>query len=162
LSPIFSLFPDPAGAAWRALEPATAGEPFGSVTDDDGSITRIWRCPEPDVVASVQDALRDGELLIADGHHRYETARVYAEEVGGEGEHRYTLMFLCAMSDPGMAVLPTHRLITNLDDGKREALKTAIESSFDANPVRDSELAPPANRSGSIELGYLDAAAGQP
>ena len=51
------------------------------------------------------------ELLIADGHHRYETARVYAGEIGGEGEHRYVLMCLVSMSDPGLAMFPTHRLV---------------------------------------------------
>src|SRR5437763_11896753 len=157
LSPIFSLFPDPEGAVWRALEPATTSEPFGSVTDDDGSITRIWRCPEPDPIASVQETLRGGELLIADGHHRYETARVYAEEVGGEGEHRYTLMFLCAMSDPGLTVLPTHRLLTQIDDGRREALRATLEASFDATPVDVDEVAPGSANGSATSFGYLDA-----
>ena len=156
LSPIFSLFPDPEGAAWRALEPATAGEPFGSVTDDDGSITRIWRCPDPDAIASVQEALRDGELLIADGHHRYETARIYAEEVGGEGEHRYTLMFLCATSDPGLTVLPTHRLLTQVDDGRRDALRETIEREFEAQPIERHDLEP-RDGDGALVVGYLDA-----
>src|SRR3712207_8646773 len=56
--------------------------------------------------SELQAALADAELLIADGHHRYETARVYAEEVGGEGEHRYVLMFLCSLSDPGLTIFP--------------------------------------------------------
>ena len=129
LSPIFSLFPDPEGAAWAALEPASAANvPFGSATDAEGTTTTIWRCADEAVIATVRDLLADRELLIADGHHRYETARVYAEEVGGEGEHRYTLMFLCSMSDPGLAVLPTHRLITDLDESRREAIQNAIES----------------------------------
>src|SRR5438874_2378804 len=126
LSPIFSLFPDSGGAAWQALEASTREAPFGSATDSGGATTTVWRCADQAAIAAVQDVLAGGELLIADGHHRYETARVYAEEVGGEGEHRYTLMFLCSMSDPGLTVLPTHRLLTGLD-GKREALREAIE-----------------------------------
>ena len=59
----------------------------------------------------VDDALADAELLIADGHHRYETARVYAEEIGGEGDHRYVLMCLVALEDEGLTVFPTHRLV---------------------------------------------------
>ncbi len=84
LSPIFSLFPDGRGAAWSALEPHTAGEPFGEATDADGTRNRIWRIGDHDAIALVQEALAPAELLIADGHHRYETARVYAEEIGGE------------------------------------------------------------------------------
>jgi len=85
LSPIFSLFPDPEGAAWAALEPASASNvPFGSATDAEGTTTTIWRCADEAAIATVRDLLSDRELLIADGHHRYETARVYADEVGGE------------------------------------------------------------------------------
>ena len=56
---------------------------------------------DPQAIAAVQAAPRDAELLIADGHHRYETMQAYAEEVGGEGEHRYILMCLVALEDPG-------------------------------------------------------------
>ena len=59
-------------------------------------------------------ALASSELLIADGHHRYETARVYADEIGGEGPHRYVLMCLVALEDPGLTVFPTHRLVAAL------------------------------------------------
>jgi uncharacterized protein (DUF1015 family) len=156
LSPIFSLFPDPDGAAWAALEPSTAGASFGSATDLDGTRTTIWRCADPEAIAAVRDALADRELLIADGHHRYETARVYAEEVGGEGEHRYTLMFLCSMSDPGLTVFPTHRLLTGIDDGQREALRATIEREFAVEPVEREELEPPAG-DGPATFGYLDA-----
>jgi uncharacterized protein (DUF1015 family) len=153
LSPIFSLYPDPSGAAWAALEPATRGAPFGSATDADGTTTTLWRCADATAITAVGDALADAELLIADGHHRYETARVYAEEVGGEGEHRYTLMFLCSMSDPGLTVLPTHRLLTALD-GHRDALRAALDRSFEVRAVEGDELVP--SGSGPIEFGYLD------
>src|SRR5919202_3680059 len=134
LSPIFSLFPDLPGDAWSALEATTRGEPFGSATDDDGTTTTLWRCSDAGAIAAVTSALADAELLIADGHHRYETARVYAEEVGGDGPHRYTLMFLCALSDPGLTVLPTHRLLTGLANGRREALDAALERDFELRP----------------------------
>src|SRR3954465_10049044 len=89
LSPIFSLYSDPASAAWNALAPFVAREPWGEVTDEDGTRHRIWRVADGEAMAAVQEASAGAELLIADGHHRYETARVYAEEVGGEGPHRY-------------------------------------------------------------------------
>ena len=77
---------------------------------------------------------RDAELLIADGHHRYETARVYAEEIGGEGDHRYVLMCLVALEDEGLTVFPTHRLVrgtTPRDAGgarRRDARATSTSS----------------------------------
>jgi uncharacterized protein (DUF1015 family) len=103
----------------------------------------------------VQDTLKGRELLIADGHHRYETARVYAEEIGGEGEHRYVLMFLCSLSDPGLTIFPTHRLLTDLDDEKRDALRVTLERDFESEPIDAGELEPGPEESG-IVMGYLD------
>jgi uncharacterized protein (DUF1015 family) len=114
LSPIFSLFHDPGDAAWSVLEPITETEPYATVVDADGIADRIWRTGDPRVIADLQAALAERELLIADGHHRYETARVYAEEIGGEGDHNYVLQFLCSMEDPGVVILPTHRLLTDV------------------------------------------------
>src|SRR5664279_1215703 len=79
VSPIFSLFSDPAGAAWEALAPATEQRPWGDVTDQDSTRHRLWRVSDPRVIAAVQAATSDAELLIADGHHRYETMHAYAE-----------------------------------------------------------------------------------
>ena len=161
LSPIFSLFPDPEQEAWHALEPFTEAEPFGSVTDADGTVNRLWRVSDADAIASVQATLADRELLIADGHHRYETARVYAEEIGGEGEHRYVLMFLCSLSDPGLTIFATHRLLTDLTDEKRAALTETLARDFDMAPIDAGELEPGPDEPG-IALGYLDRFDNQP
>ena len=88
---------------------------------------RLWRVADADAIAAVRDALAQTELLIADGHHRYETARVYAEETGGEGEHRYVLMCLVALQDPGLTVFPTHRLLTAL--ARRQARRRCARRS---------------------------------
>ena len=123
LSPIFSLFPDAGGAATETLAQAMGGEPFAEATDGEGTRNTLWRVADPEQIAALQAALADAELLIADGHHRYETARVYADELGGEGDHRYVLMFLVALDDPGLLVFPTHRMLTGLKDDSREAAR---------------------------------------
>src|ERR1700733_7349136 len=97
ISPIFSLYSDPTNAAWNALSPATAAAPWGEVTDADGTVHKLWRVADSGAITALQAAARNAELLIADGHHRYETMHAYAEEVGGEGEHRYILMCLVAL-----------------------------------------------------------------
>jgi uncharacterized protein (DUF1015 family) len=155
LSPIFSLFEDSEQAAWHALEPFTHEEPFGEATDPDGTINTLWRVSDEAAIESVQNTLSGRELLIADGHHRYETARVYAEEVGGEGEHRYVLMFLCSLSDPGLTIFATHRLLTDIDDAKRAALAETLERDFDSTDIDAAELEPSPDEDG-IVLGYLD------
>ncbi len=92
--------------------------------------------------ATVSDALRDKELLIADGHHRYETARVHHDE-GGAG---HVLMCLVALQDPGLTVFPTHRLLTQLDDDRREALRDAVRRDFELTQVAADELEPSRQR----------------
>ncbi len=156
LSPIFSLFPDQEGAAWSALAPAMQGEPFAQVNTDEGTVNRLWRVTDRRAVAEAQQALEGRELLIADGHHRYETAHLYADEVGGEGGHRFVLMFVCSLSDPGLTVFATHRLLSGLDEGKRSALCRAIERDFHVEPVGAGELLPPGD-SQTLAFGYLDA-----
>src|SRR5271163_4157270 len=142
ISPIFSLYSDPSNAAWQALSPATAATPWGEVTDADGTVHRLWRVSDPAVIAAVQRATRDAELLIADGHHRYETMQAYAEEVGGEGEHRYILMCLVALEDPGLTVFPTHRLVRGLDEERRQGLAQVLERDFQITEVPLEQLAP--------------------
>jgi uncharacterized protein (DUF1015 family) len=156
ISPIFSLYSDPANTAWTALEPATSRPPWGEVSDPDGTIHRLWRVSDPQAIAAVQAATRDAELLIADGHHRYETMQAYAEELGGEGEHRYILMCLVALEDPGLTVFPTHRLVRGLDDERRDALEATLARDFDVSEVPGEELAPPPQQDATpLQLGYI-------
>lgn len=159
LSPIFSLYSDPQLRAWRALEPTTrAQQPFGEITDADGTHNRLWRITDPDIVATVSDTVSSAELLIADGHHRYETARVYAEEIGGEGAHRYVLMCLVALQDEGLTVFPTHRLVDGLKDtDKPELLAATLRECFEIEEIGVEDLVP-ADGGGGIQMGYMDSA----
>ena len=159
LSPIFSLYSDPELTAWHALEPATeTSEPFGTFDEADGTRNRLWRITDEDAIATVTEAMADAELLIADGHHRYETARVYADEIGGEGAHRYVLMCLVALQDEGLTVFPTHRLVSRLqgDGEKIEALTATLRENFDIEPIEADDLVPPGEGDGTIEFGYMD------
>jgi len=157
LSPIFSLYSDPELLAWRALEPATRDdEPFGEVTEADGTHNRLWRIADPDVVATVVESVSEAELLIADGHHRYETARVYADEIGGEGAHRYVLMCLVALQDEGLTVFPTHRLVDGLQGtDKPELLASTLRECFEIEEISADDLVPP-DDGDEIRMGYMD------
>jgi uncharacterized protein (DUF1015 family) len=156
LSPIFSLYSDPTGEAMAALGAHTGVGPWGRTTDADGTVNTLQRVSDPDAIATAQRVLASSELLIADGHHRYETARVYAEELGGEGPHRFVLMCLVALQDPGLTVFPTHRLIRGLDDERRAALQRTVNLDFTIAPLAEmAELAPPAND--ECRIGYLTA-----
>ena len=157
LSPIFSLYP---GDAWRHVEPALAGDPWGEATDADGTVNRVWRIADPEVHEAIAGALAGAELLIADGHHRYETARTYADAIGGEGPHRYTLMCLVSLEDPGLTVFPTHRLLAGLDAAKQEALTSGLRELFEIDEVPLDAL-DPAGAEGIGVFGYADSHLGR-
>jgi uncharacterized protein (DUF1015 family) len=134
---------------------AAEREEFAAASDLDGTKNTLWRLGDPETIAALQSALADAELLIADGHHRYETARVYADEVGGEGAHRYVLMFLCSLADKGLTVFPTHRLLTGLKDDseKQIAIRDVLNANFEIEEISAEELEP--NGDG-IAFGYMD------
>ena len=161
LSPIFSLYDDPADGATAALARAIAGDPWGEATDEDGTVNRVWRITDSGSIGEITKALQSAELLIADGHHRYETARVYAEEIGGEGPHRYVLMCLVALEDPGLTVFPTHRLLRDLRPDQYGNLADAIRRDFDVQRLESvADLAPVYGK--RVSLGYIDAHFRQP
>ncbi len=158
LSPIFSLFSDDSGEFQRALAETADREPIDACDDLDGSHNTLWRVGDAARIEAFTAAVAERELLIADGHHRYETARVYAEQVGGEGAHNYVLMFLCALQDPGMTVFATHRLIANSTTEQREAVSAALRQNFEVTEVEPAEVAPADSDDTSIcEFGYMDA-----
>jgi uncharacterized protein (DUF1015 family) len=160
LSPIFSLYDDPQNAAWGAVDGFTREDPWGSATDADGTLNTLWRISDGAAVARVTMALGGTELLIADGHHRYETARVYAEEIGGgEGDHRYVLMCLVALQDPGLTIFPTHRLLSKLKEPDvQQKLGAYLREHFEVTPIDTSELRPPDDPTAStpLTMGYID------
>jgi uncharacterized protein (DUF1015 family) len=142
LSPIFSLSTrDP----WPLVAPAIeSAPPFGEATDEAGTVTRIWRVADPEVHTAVTELLDDAQLLIADGHHRYETAIAYRDEVGGEGDHNYTLMALTGLDDPGLTVFPTHRLLSGFADDpeRQQRLGAGLRELFEASEVPTEKLDP--------------------
>jgi len=156
LSPIFSLYSDPAAGVSTALAQADGSTPWAQTTDDDGTVNRLGRVTDPEAIAAVQRVLAQTELLIADGHHRYETSRVYAEEIGGDGPHRYALMCLVALQDPGLTVFPTHRLVRGLRPAQHKVLADALRRDFEIEELTDTAaLAPPSGD--TLRIGYIDA-----
>jgi uncharacterized protein (DUF1015 family) len=154
LSPVFALYP---GDAWRQLESALASDPWGEVTDVDGTTHRTWRIGDPAIHAAIATELARGELLIADGHHRYDTSLVYQQEVGPGGPADYVLMALVSLEDPGLTVFPTHRLIAGLadDPARQEKLGTGLRQLFEVEEVPTDRL-DPAGIEGVGVFGYVD------
>ncbi|MFQ5732106.1 MAG: DUF1015 domain-containing protein [Planctomycetaceae bacterium] len=147
LSPIFGLYPDDEAAAQTPLESAIAGQTALEVTDESGVIHRLRAVVDHAAINSVRDALRDKPIFIADGHHRYETAlnyRRFLEEQGELGElhpGRFVLMMFVGMADPGLAILPTHRLIDGLPELTSDDLSAVLADHFELEPMGAAESA---------------------
>jgi uncharacterized protein (DUF1015 family) len=112
LSQIFLLYSDPAGVVDAALAAATEAPPLLDTRTEDGVHHQVWSISDPAAIATVRAQLADERLLIADGHHRYETALGYARNqgaLGTGGPAAFTLAFFANADDPGLVVLPTHR-----------------------------------------------------
>jgi uncharacterized protein (DUF1015 family) len=142
LSPIFSLSTKD---AWPLVAPAIDGKgPWGEATDEGGTVTKVWRIDDPAIHAEVTELLAGAQLLIADGHHRYETAIAYRDEVGGEGDHNFTLMALTGLDDPGLTVFPTHRLLSGFAENpeRQRRLGEGIRELFEATEVPLEQLDP--------------------
>ena len=126
LSPVFGLYPDPQGAVWAAA--GVDGPPYAELTDPDGTVHRFHVVDDPAAAEAVAAALADRWILIADGHHRYETALAYRDErraadgPGPERAYDRVLMGLTALDDPGLVVLPTHRLLARWPGGPIDGL----------------------------------------
>ncbi len=122
-SQIFSLYSDPEMQIMTALEAGCSEKPIYEVRDADGGIHSIWPVTDKDILARVQELFKDNSVYIADGHHRYKTSLQYSKliknsqgELPAQSPYNYTMMYLCPMEDPGLKVLPTHRLVTLPDD----------------------------------------------
>lgn len=120
LSPIFGVFEDAKNAAVAAMEPATRNKPLltGML---EGVENRLWAVSDPATIAQVSEIMRSKAIFIADGHHRYGTSLNYrawlTQETGGiSTDHpaNFVLCVFCAMEDPGLLILPTHRVLAGL------------------------------------------------
>jgi uncharacterized protein (DUF1015 family) len=113
LEPLWFTYEGRSTGLVEALENASGGPPAVAFTGPEGTRHSIWLIADPAIHARVSAAFRSLPLLIADGHHRYETALAYAEAVGGEPDSasRFTLALLTDLDDPGLDVLPTHRVL---------------------------------------------------
>ncbi|HEY8501049.1 MAG TPA: DUF1015 domain-containing protein [Solirubrobacterales bacterium] len=141
LSPIFSLSTED---AWPLVAPALPEEPWGEARDEDGTVNRLWKVDDPAIHQAITECLAGAQLLIADGHHRYETARTFRDEVGGEGLHDYTLMSLTGLDDPGLTVFPTHRVLSGFagDSERQGRLGNGLRELFEVTEVDREEIDP--------------------
>ncbi len=156
LSPIFGLYSDPDMAIGNLLAAVIdSAEPtYTAKTSDDNVLHETWAVDDAQRVAGFQQAIQSKDLFIADGHHRYNTALNHYNELKAQnkpvGNAAYCLFVMISMQDPGMIVLPTHRVLGNMPNFSLDAFKKAAEGKLNITPV-------PGNDPAQLEQALADA-----
>jgi uncharacterized protein (DUF1015 family) len=138
LSQVFALYSDPAQTVSQYLYEGRDERPMFNFKDGGGIHHRMWRVTRAETIQEVVECMRDKPLFIADGHHRYETALNYQKlmqkrypERGGRASFNYVLMYLANMSQPGLCILPAHRLFVNLPQFQMDSFLEAAAAYFE-------------------------------
>jgi uncharacterized protein (DUF1015 family) len=158
LSPIWLLYSDPQHAILGLLEGAVKGQAAKiDFTDDQRCRQQLWAVTDPAVLKQVVDIVRSKPFFIADGHHRYETALNYQrfrKEQAGPSEmlkaYDGVLMLLSPLEDPGLTVLPTHR-VTTTPLPPYASIKAQVEQKFDVKEFPFS-----ADTKGTVRATFLE------
>ncbi len=138
---VFMLYDDPSGEVERLIQDLRKREELLRFVDPEGVHHRIVRVGEEEAIGRISGLLGPLRLLIADGHHRYETALRYRDarrsEDGAEGEQPYDFIAatLVGFGNPGLVILPTHRLVRGLEEGVLESLRDRLSEQFELEPA---------------------------
>jgi uncharacterized protein (DUF1015 family) len=137
---IFMLYSDPQAEVEALLK--TEEEPDMAVLDEYEVLHRVWRVNDSGVIHAIQQQMRDRKLLIADGHHRYETSLAYRNEqraanpdAGPHAAHEFVMMTLIRTEDRGLVILPTHRIIHGLPAFDRESMLESARRFFEITRI---------------------------
>ena len=132
---IFMLYPDPAREVDRVLEECSKAPADQAVIDEYGVEHRLWRISDPARVSAVAGLMGNKKLLIADGHHRYETALAFRNENPGLPGASRVMMTFVNMHSPGLKILATHRLVSGLANFEGASFLTGVRKTFQVEEV---------------------------
>jgi uncharacterized protein (DUF1015 family) len=139
---IFMLYSDPRAEIDALLKSKVEEDPDTSILDEYETLHRVWRIQDPALIHAAQQIMRDKKLLIADGHHRYETALAYRNErreqssnTDPNAPYEFVMMTLIPMESRGLVILPTHRIVHGLASFDRERMIEASEQFFDIDRI---------------------------
>lgn len=136
LSPLFGVYANQTEALEPARAQAATEAPWIDVTDEFGERHRVWRLVASGTIGHIVNTLRETTVFIADGHHRYETALAYRDQMRTAGQtdpeapHNFVLMYLTSMDDAGLVILPTHRILRRWPAAEMAGRLIGIEEHF--------------------------------
>lgn len=164
-SQIFSLYADPAGELEAVLAGVRTTRPDAEALHD-GVRNRLWVSTDGTAALAAAGFLRNRNVLIADGHHRYETALAYRNAMRlqdpahrGSEAYNFVPMFFSNLNDPGLLVLPTHRILHSLPGFDPEDFLVRLRDYFTLTPAasaREAAVPPGRGRGGALGLALPD------
>ncbi len=141
---IFMLYSDRQNKINNILEENISNRhPLIEVNDENGNLHMLWKLENKELISIIKKEMTDKKLYIADGHHRYQTALNYKEECekkGFSGDFNYRLMTFINSSDPGLSILPTHRLIYGLEEFEIKDFINKIKDEFTVEKYNNSDV----------------------
>ena len=135
---VYGLYADPDRVLDAVMDKAMAGEPIEEAVDKNGVINKIWAVTDVAQIEKIQSFVADKQVAIADGHHRYETALAYRDQLRettgcacGECEFDYALMTLINVYEKDMTIYPTHRVLADLSEDALAGLDETLKEDFE-------------------------------
>lgn len=146
-NPVFALYSDETGRVTNIVSKATVRAEETSFKATDGTVQKLWQITDDEALSEICRELDDKQFFIADGHHRYEAAINYRNamreknpEHTGDEPYNYIMMFLADMDDPGLVILPTHRMVKNVVGYSEQVTVTQLEHFFDIEKIESQEI----------------------
>ncbi|MDD5155723.1 MAG: DUF1015 domain-containing protein [Candidatus Omnitrophica bacterium] len=146
LSPIFVVFPDSKRIIQRIYQKYIADKkPFIEINDDEKVLHKVWRIDDPRALEEIKERVHNEDIFIADGHHRYEVACMYRDQMRGKlaaptgrESFNYIMAYFTSADSRGLSILPIHRLIQLSPQFNMDSFKLKLRDYFDIEEVKDS------------------------
>jgi uncharacterized protein (DUF1015 family) len=136
---VFGIVPDPDGSLFAAISSALPSACRGSFVDSNAVRHSLFQTAEPAGIASLTKTLKDRTVLIADGHHRYETALKFFRDTG-KPEHAYVMMNLVSMADPGLLIRAFHRVLRKYPGTETKDVIGGLSAYFERSDLGDASI----------------------
>ena len=138
---IFVVYPDPEGIVDNVLAKKMKDKPLMATDDGLGVVHKLWAITDGTDIHTISDTMKDRFAIIADGHHRYKTALAYRNEKPDMESAGYRMLTFVNMSNPGLVVLPTHRLVQNIEGFDIRTITEKLKSDFEVREYGPGEEA---------------------
>jgi len=153
LSPVFAIYSDPEGVVEKAIEERLTKNPIVDAPSGDSVRNYLWKVSDDDLLSQIKSMMLGRVLLIADGHHRYETALEYRtiqrkrfNLISEDKDYEYVMMYLSRVEGEGLVIKPTHRVVKNLGSLETQDFLQKLRNKFNIEVVSGAQFAPDGNK----------------